>query len=83
MERWRANPVVGSLLPLNVAGKYVCPPMIVAGRAAVSLHFLICTGLPCLPVLRCCCRSTEAENSQGTGNQAELGGRQGVGGLVL
>lgn len=32
----RANPFIGSLLPLNEAGKYVCPPLVVAGRAAVS-----------------------------------------------
>ena len=35
-EGLRANPFIGSLLPLNEAGKYICPPLVVAGRAAVS-----------------------------------------------
>ena len=36
IERWRQHPIVGGLIPLSSAGKYACPPLIVAGRAAVS-----------------------------------------------
>ena len=37
MEKWRTHPIIGGLIPLNAAGKYACPPLVVAGRAAVSL----------------------------------------------
>ena len=36
IERWRQHPVVGGLIPLSSAGKYACPPLVVAGRAAVG-----------------------------------------------
>ena len=37
IERWQQHPIVGGLIPLNSAGSYACPPLIVAGRAAVGL----------------------------------------------
>ena len=39
IERWRQHPIVGGLIPLSSAGKYACPPLIVAGRATVSSLF--------------------------------------------
>ena len=41
LERWRMHPVVGGLIPLSAAGRYACPPLIVAGRQAVSSY--LCT----------------------------------------
>lgn len=37
IDKWRQNPIVGGLIPLSSTGKYACPPLVVAGRAAVSL----------------------------------------------
>ena len=34
------HPVVGGLIPLSAAGRYACPPLIVAGRQAVSFYLL-------------------------------------------
>ena len=45
LEKWRTHPIVGGLIPLNAAGKYVCPPLVMAGRAAVRFWNLIITSI--------------------------------------
>lgn len=42
LGRWRTHPLLGGLIPLNAAGRYACPPLVVAARTAVKLLYFCC-----------------------------------------